>query len=155
MTFDRTQALGEIRYAERLCQRTARLYRRAQTAGVFISALAGTTAIAAAAQWVPAPLAAAGALLLAISGTALLVIRPGEKALQNEDDVRRYAQLRAASVDLSDTALERALWKAREQDAPEIEALRDVAWNDVVRELGRPELVTPLRLSQRAIAALA
>jgi hypothetical protein len=155
MSFDRTQALGEIRYAERLCQRTARIYRRAQTAGVFVSALAGTAAIAAAAQWLPAPLAAAGALLMAVSGSALLVIRPGDKALQNEADVRRYAQLRAASVDLSDAELERALWKARELDAPEIEALRDVAWNDVARELGRPELATPLSLSQRAMAALA
>jgi nicotinic acid phosphoribosyltransferase len=155
MNFDRAIALNEIRYAERLCQRTARMYRRAQMLGVFASALAGTAALAAAAQWLPAALAAAGALLMAVVGAGLLAARPGDKALQNEADVKRYAQLRAASVDMTDAEFERALWRARELDAPEVEALRDVAWNDVVCEIGRPELATPLRITQRALAALA
>lgn len=155
MTFDRAIALNEIRYAERLCQRTARLYRRLQTAGVFLSALAGTAAIGSLSQLVPASAGAVGSLALAVVGAALLAVRPGDKAIQNEADVKRYAQLRAAAVTMDDTQFEQALQQARELDAPEVEPLRDVAWNDVMGEIGRPELRMRLRPAQRVLAALA
>ena len=48
-----------------------------------------------------------------------------------------------------------ALAKAGETDTPEIEALRDVAYNDVVREIGRDDHVVPLSATQRLFAALA
>jgi len=59
-------------------------------------------------------------------------------------------ELRSARV-----RLESALAKARESDVAEIEPLRDVAWNDVVVEIGRPEVRVALRPTQRLLAALA
>lgn len=44
---------GEIRYAIRLTQRTARLYRHLQTTGIFFSILGGSAALSAVAGGVP------------------------------------------------------------------------------------------------------
>jgi hypothetical protein len=56
---------------------------------------------------------------------------------------------------MSDQELVEALEETRQGDAPEIEPLRDVAYNDVARELGRPDAVVALTPLQRALAALA
>ena len=48
-----------------------------------------------------------------------------------------------------------ALNKARETDTTEIETLRDVAYNDLVTEIGRADLRAPLRPGQRLLGALA
>ena len=96
-----------------------------------------------------------GAVLLAVVGAANLAIRPADKASQNEADVKRYSALRARSVGMTFVELSKALEEARMSDAPEVEPLRDVAWNDVVAELGYPEMREPLSLQQRVLAALA
>ncbi len=74
------------------------------------------------------------------SPPSLVAIRPKDKALANEADARKYAELRTLADGMKDADLERALAKARESDVAEIEPLRDVAWNDVVVEIGRPEV---------------
>ena len=146
---------NEARYAQRLCERTARLYRRMQTAGTFLAVLAGSAAMAASAPWMPQWAAVAGPALLASVAAALLAVKPADRALANENDVRRYAELLQQAPVLDDTALAQALAKARINDAPEIEPLRDVAYNDLVHEIGEPQLAAPLRLHQRMLAALA
>ena len=147
--------LNEARYAERLCARTARLYRRAQSVGVFVTVLGGSAAVVSLSGKVPDWLTAAGVACFAVFGAALLAIRPADKAASNEADARRYAKLRSDAASMSVEQLAVALNKARETDTSEIEPLRDVAYNDVVREIGRPDVVLPLNLTQRLLAALA
>lgn len=148
--------LNEVRYAERLCQRTARLYRRAQTFGVFVSTLGGTVAIGSVAKMVPPHWALIGGAVWAAFGAALLAVRPGDKAAANESDVRRYAQIRTTAIGMDAEQLRAALAKARESDTQEIELLSHVAWNDVVTEAGYPaEALIPLTPQQKALAALA
>lgn len=155
MTDERARLTAEIRYAERLCLRTARFYRHVQVAGVFVTVLAGSAALSKVSGWLSADLTAAAAVVLAGFGAALLAVRPGDKAGQNESDAKRYAQLRTASAGMDDIEMARALDKARESDVPEIELLRDVAWNDVVREMGRADVVVRLSVLQRVAAWLA
>lgn len=147
--------LGEVRYAERLCQRTARLYRRLSTAGVFLAIVSGSATMSALSSRVPDWVSAAGAAGLAIVGALLVAVRPVEKALANEADARRYTQLRTAAAGMDARALRTALAKAHECDVQEIEPLRAVAFNDVVLEIGRADQLMPLSLQQKLLAALA
>jgi hypothetical protein len=146
---------AEIRYAIRLCERTARLYRRVQAVSMFLAIVGGSAAVATVVGELPRLLTGTGAVLFALFGAALIVIRPTDKAAQNESDVRKYQALLAKSVRMSDQELVEALEETRQGDAPEIEPLRDVAYNDVARELGRPDAVVALTPLQRALAALA
>ena len=70
-----------LRYAQRLCQRAARFYRRLQTTLTFISLLAGSSAVAALAAQLPVR----SAWLLAafaIFGCINLALRPAPCALR-------------------------------------------------------------------------
>lgn len=147
--------LNEIRYAQRLCERTARLYRHAQTFGTFMTVLGGSAIVASLSNAVAAWVALAGAVLFAVFGAVMVAVRPTEKAVANEADARRYAQLRTAGASMSEAQLRAALDQARETDAPEVETLRDVAYNDVVIEVGRADWALPLSRTQKLLAALA
>lgn len=151
----REQLIGEIRYAIRLTQRTARLYRRVQTVGTFFGILGGSAAIGALAQVVPNGIGLAGGLLLAISGAAVVAIRPADKAAINEADTRRYELLKTKAHRLNDAALALAIDECHQGDAPEIESLRPVAFNDVAREFNRPDALLPLTIEQRILSAIA
>lgn len=149
------QLKGEIRYSERLCQRTARLYRHLQTWATALGVLGGSGTLAALIPHVPGWIPPAGAVLLAGVGAVVLAVRPGDKAAMNEADMRRYALLMSSAQSMSAGELERALEQARPSDAPEVELLRNVAFNDVVREIGRPDAVVTLSRAERLVAALA
>jgi hypothetical protein len=151
----RGKTLNEIRYAEHLCQRTARLYRRVQSVTNFLSIVGGSAAASALVQHTPSWLPVTGALLLAVFGAVAVAVRPADKAAQNELDVKRYAAIRAKAASMSDDSLRQAIDEARNTDAAEIEPLRDVAYNDVVREVGQPGYSVPLSFQQRLIAAFA
>jgi len=153
----RDELKGEIRYAIRLTQRTARLYRHIQTAGTFLAVLGGSGTISLLGSSVPVWVGMAGATLLAVSGAALVAIRPADKAAQNESDTRRYQTLmvKAQNKSVTDDQLAVALEEARQSDAPEIELLREVAYNDVVMELNRADELIPLSVIQKIMAALA
>jgi hypothetical protein len=146
---------AEIRYAIRLCQRTARLYRRVQTAATVLAIVGGSAAFAALTGALPAWLTATSAILFAISGATLIAVRPADKAAQNEADVRKYQALLARSERMTEAELAQALEETRQGDAPKIEPLRDVAYNDIAIELGRPDAVVPLTPAQRLLAAMA
>ena len=139
----------------RLTQRTARLYRRVQTAGTFLSIIGGSATLSLLAQSFPAWLGLAGAGLLATAGAMLIAIRPADKAAQNEADARRYLAIAAKANRLDDKDLQAAIAEAQQSDCPEIEPLRAAAYNDVVAEFGRSDEAIPLTRTQTLIAALA
>lgn len=152
---DRDQFNAEARYAIRLCQRTARLYRRIQSAGTFVSILGGSATLAGVAAQLHPAVAGAGVVSMAIAGAALIAIRPADKAANNEADVRRYQALMAKSATLDDGALQQALDEARQGDAQEVEPLRNVAYNDMVLEINRPDQLIPLTAGERLLKSLA
>jgi len=151
----RDQYLGEIRYAIRLCQRTARLYRRIQGAGIFFSIVGGSAAFTGIQGNLPAWIPAAGGVLLAIAGAALISIRPADKASQNEADVKRYQALMAKAHGIDDADLAAAIEEAHQGDAPEVEPLRNVAYNDVVMEINRADQEISLTATERLLKVLA
>lgn len=155
-TLVRDELLNKIRYAERLCQRTARLYRRIQSATTFMTIVGGSAAASALMAHTPAWLPVTGTLLLALFGAVAIAVRPADKAAQNEMDVKRYGAIRTKASSMTDEALSQAIDEATANNAAvEVEPLRDVAYNDVAREVGRPDSVVQLNLQQRLIAALA
>lgn len=155
MTDDRAILLNEVRYSERLCQRTARYYRRLQSMGTFATVVGGSATLSALTSSVPPWVSLAGAAAFAVFGAALVTIRPADKAAANEADMKRYTRLRAESTGMTVEALRAALDKAREGDAIEVETLRAVAFNDVMHEIGREDKLIPLSGRQRALALIA
>ena len=151
----RAQLLGETRYVIRLCQRTARLYRRVQTFGIFVGVAGGSAAVVSLAGALPASAVVVGGLFAALSAAALVAVRPADKAALNESDVRRYQALMARAARLDDAALAAAIDEARIGDAPEIELLRNVAYNDVAVEFNRPDAVVELSPAERLLRCLA
>lgn len=85
----------------------------------------------------------------------LIAIRPADKAAQNDYDSKRYKTLMAKSVDMTDSELANALEETRAGDVPEIESLREVAYNDVALELNRPDATLPLSTSQKILQIIA
>jgi len=143
-----------LRYAQRLCQRTARFYRRLQTWLTFISLLAGSSAVATLAAQLPVP----SAWLLgvfAIFGCINLALRPADKIAANEADVRKYGALLAKVNSVDAAKLQQMLDEARLSDTAEIEPLRPVAYNDVVLEIDAAEALLPLSPIQKLMGALA
>lgn len=155
MTDQLLQLRNEARYAERLCQRTARLYRRVQTTGTFLAVLGGSGALSAVSGQVAGWIPIAGGALLTLVGAALVAIRPADKAASNEVDMRRYSALLASGHNMDARTFAQALDEARRGDMPEVELLRNPAWNDVVCEIGASDKVVKLRPSERLVAALA
>jgi hypothetical protein len=144
----------DLRYAQRLCQRTARFYRRLQTTLTFISLLAGSSAVAALAAQMPMP----SAWLLAafaVFGCISLALRPADKIAANDADVRKYGALLAKVNVLDAATLQQMLDEARLSDTTEVEPLRPVAYNDVVLEIDEPEALIALSPMQKLMGALA
>ncbi len=147
----REQMQCDIRYAVVLHDRSARLYRRVQTVGTFITLLGGSAFIAAQSDLIK-PL---GFAVAAVTGIAMLAIKPVEKAVAHESDSRRYRALMAQSHAMPLDELRQAITQARIADTQEIEPLRNVAYNQVVTESGRTDHLLPLTFSQRLLAGLA
>lgn len=143
-----------LRYAQRLCQRTARFYRRIQTMLTFISLLAGSSAVAALAAQMLIP----SAWLLgvfAVFSSLNLAIRPADKIAANDADVRKYGALLAKLNVLDAPALQQMLDEARLSDTTEVEPLRAVAYNDVVMEIDEPDSLIALSPMQKLMGVLA
>lgn len=149
------QLKGDIRYAIRLCERTARLYRRIQSVGTFLSLVGGSAAVSGAAGQLPPWVAISGSALLAVAGAALVAIRPADKAAQNEIDVKRYRALMAKACSMTVDQLAIALEEAHQGDAPEVEPLRNVAFNDMLTEINREDQKIPLSVTERLLRAIA
>jgi hypothetical protein len=143
-----------LRYAQRLCQRTARFYRRIQTTLTFISLLSGSSAVAALGAQMLLPSAWLMGFF-AVSGCLNLAIRPAEKIAANDADVRKYGGLLAKLNALDAPALQQLLDEARLSDTSEVEPLRAVAYNDVVLEIDETDSLIPLTPMQKLMSALA
>lgn len=155
MSKSKNQLQAEIRYAIRLCQRQARLYRRIQAFGVFLSVIGGSATFSILSNSLPHALSYVGAGLLAVSGAALIAIRPADKAVANESDIKRYQDLLAKLNTFDEASLEAAIEEARKSDAPEIDALRNVAYNDVLLEINRADQLIHLNFGEKVIGFLA
>ncbi|SEN72181.1 hypothetical protein SAMN05216404_106188 [Nitrosospira multiformis] len=151
----RDELLGEIRYAIRLAERTARLYRRVQTFSSFCAIMGGSAALAGVSDILPQGALAWGSMIAASFGAMLLSVRPGDKAAQNEADIKRFQLLMSRSSHLQDEELAASLEETRVGVAPEIELLRNVAYNDVVSERNREDAALPLTLPQKLLRAVA
>ncbi|MDR2155444.1 MAG: hypothetical protein LBE78_10555 [Burkholderiaceae bacterium] len=147
--------LGEVRYAERLTQRTARMYRRIAWSCSFFGVIGGSGVVSVLSDLVPGWVTVAGAVLLMLVAAITLTMRPIEKAVANETDARKYAALRTAAGPMTASELRDALSKARETDVAEIEPLRAVAYNDIVTEMGREDMRIALSFQQRLLGAIA
>lgn len=147
----REQYKADIRYAIILCERTARLYRRIGTAGVFLTVLGGSAFLLT----LPDLVKTIGMAIFAVSGAALLAIRPAEKIANNDADVKRYRDLMVKANTLPLDQLAIAIDEAGRSDAQEVEPLRYVAYNQMVLENNRPDVLLPLTFGQRFLAKLA
>ena len=145
----------EMRYAQRLCQRTARLYRRVQTCSTFLSILAGSGALITLSAQMPPSATIAFALAFAAFGAINIAVRPADKVAQNEADVRKYAALILKSLQSTPDEARKLIAEARQSDTKEVEPLRNVAFNDVMLEINRNDQLIPLTLSQRMLGAIA
>lgn len=154
MDDDKDELYFHFRYAQRLCQRTARFYRRIQTTLTFMSLLAGSSAVATLAAQLPA-LSTGLLAIFAVLGCINLALRPAERIAANEADVRKYGALLAKLNVLGAPVLQELLDEARLSDATEVEHLRPVAYNDVVLEIEQPDAVIPLTPMQKLMGALA
>jgi hypothetical protein len=152
---DKHTLMGEIRYSERLCQRTARFYRHINASTVFLSVLGGSGVVSTVAGTAPAWLAVVGGLGLAVFGAVNLAMRPSEKAAAADADGKRYAQLRTQAHSMNEDELQTALNKLRESDSQELESLREVAFNDMVTEIGKSSEAIPLKTHQKLMRAFA
>lgn len=156
-TNDRTryQIELEIRYGMRLDELHRRFYARLGSALTFALLLAGSAAFGG---FVAAQPAFAGAAGLAVAVLTLIevVLRPSERAAYASALARQFGALRASAAELTTDDLERRLAVLQCEALPgEIDALRSVAMNDVLREHGHDdELLAPSRW-QRVIAVLA
>ncbi|WP_332853657.1 hypothetical protein [Duganella sp. S19_KUP01_CR8] len=143
-----------LRYAQRLYQRTARLYRRIQTILTFFNLLAGSSAVAALAAQMLIP--SAWLLgLFAVFSCLNLAIRPADKIAANDADVRKYGTLLAKLNTLDTPILQQMLDEARLSDTIEVEPLRAVAYNDVVMEIDEPDSLIELSPIQKLMGVLA
>jgi hypothetical protein len=149
------ELLDKIRYAERLCERTARMYRHVATASTFFASLGGGATLSALGSPLPAWVSVSGAAVMAVFGSLMLAVRPTDKAAAAEADMRRYSKLRTQAEGMDEMAIEVELTKTMEANSPEVENLRPVAYNDVVNEIGRPDAAYRLTLLQRVLAAIA
>lgn len=149
------QLQAEVRYAQRLCQRTSRLYRRVQTTFTFLSILAGSGALVSISAQLPQVWILSSAIAFAAFAAINIAIRPAERVAQNDSDVRKYAALLAKSEGLEVGEIRKLIAEARQSDAPEVEPLRDIAFNDVMREINREDALIPLTPSQKFLGAIA
>lgn len=151
----KAQLKGEIRYAQRLCQRTARLYRRVQTAATFLSLLAGSAALVTLSSQLDKMVTIYAGLTFAAFTAIIYAIRPADKIAQNESDVKKYAALLVKAESATVEELRGLIAEARQTDAVEVEPLRAVAFNDVMREINRDDAIIELSPMQKLIGALA
>jgi predicted methyltransferase len=151
---ERSKLLNEIRFGERLAQRTARLYRRLQTGAALVTVIGLSAGAGGWAQKVPPALAAAGVVCAALVAAFAFVVRAGDKAAQNDAEAKRYARLQSEQHANDAATIRAAQLKARESDVPEVESIRDIAWNDVMRETGNDDKVHPLSALQKVLRAL-
>lgn len=145
----------EIDYALRLCLRHRKFYGHLRSVFMFINLFGTTAAVTAVFAKSPDIALIAGLVLSAVS-VIDRVIDPAKKRASFVQDYKRYAKVQRAIVGKSPADAEKLLLAAREDDSDAIEALRDVAYNDVLLQQGSAaEYMIKLGIGKRLIAAVA
>ncbi len=155
-TYPRThyEAVLDVRYAARYCLLQRRLYTRAMALFLGVELLGGSAAFAGWLGNTPA-LAAWSALMLAIVAAANIVFGPAEKRMLCELQRRRWTALDARAPGLTLEELDREIAQLRAEEIPEIELLRQPAFNDAMRENGRTDALVPLTFAERMVSSIA
>lgn len=149
----KSEAIRKIQYNARIHALHCRFYRRLQKALTFFSLLAGAAALVPVWQSVPGGLALTGAVLACVSAMNT-VGGFGAKAIHHELWMKQANDLVARSAGLDIETLD-AQRVAIPVDNVTIEALRGVAWNDVLESNGFENKMRPETLAQRFWRAIA
>lgn len=139
MNRTRDDTLFALRYAVRVLERHARMWGLIGTACKFTSVLSGTVALAALVG-TNTPLAVSMGVLFATLQAIEHAFGPAEHRAKALAQRREYARVLAAHVRHDDAALEAAYQAiVAEDDITVMPALKELAFNDVVREHGLNE----------------
>jgi len=153
---ERQKLCSEIRYTQRLAQRSARLWWRIDAIGTLAFVLGSAGAVSNLANLLPSYIAALASFCTVLIAAVMVCLRPAHKASLNDADVRKYSELMTLERSGTSTPkLAALIAKAHQTDAPEIETLRDVAYNDVCNEINRAEHAVKLNFWQRTMSAMA
>lgn len=144
----------DVRYAARYGLRMRRLFSTIKNLITFAELVGGSAAFGA---WLAGSPSLAGAmgLLLAIVASVNHTVHPAESRAHCAELHRRYTDLDRLAPSLDLPGLEDRLRALRENDAPEVEALRSVAYNDTLRENGYETGFIPETRWQRFVSFFA
>lgn len=150
----KAEAILNVRYQERLHFLHCRFYHRVRKVFNFITLAAGSAAIAAAIKSVPGGVAASAVVVTLISFFDVLGNFP-EKAVRHDVWRRRAAELKAGSAEFDLVTIDRELARLTGDVDDEIEALRAVAFNDVLKSSGYEDGIRDESRMQRFLRVLA
>ncbi len=152
----RHDTLFSLRYAARVLERHARLWRRIDAAVRLAGLLAGSSAFAALMAESRGFTLVFG-VVFAVLQAVEFALRPAEQAAQSIAQRRPYAALAARSEAMDDAGLKAAYLQLHAEDDVIVpESIRTLAYNDVVLEKGcDPAHLNPLDRWQRFVAFLA
>lgn len=155
MTPQRENDLFDLAYGRRYGLRMIRLYTHIITLSTFIELLGASTAVAALVGNSPQTSAWAAAMV-ALATIGRRALRPEEQRARCIILNDRYVRALATERALSDDALHQTVQELQSSDAPDIEALRNPVWNDVVQEMGYFKTAPcELTLKERSISFMA
>lgn len=139
MNKTRTETLLTLRYAVRVLERLARLWSHIGTSLKFASIISGTVALAALVGS-NTPIAIGLGVVFGVLQALEHAIGPADKRAQALAQRRHYALVLAAQAGQEDAALEAAYEAVNAADEITVgQALRELAYNDVVAEQGLPQ----------------
>lgn len=139
MNNSRSDTLFSLRYAVRVLERYARMWNLVGAGLKAISILSGTVALAA--------LTGANSRVAVVMGVVFAALQaleyalgPAEKRAEALAERRNYARVLAAEASMNDAALDAAYQRVvADDEIVIIQSLRELAYNDVVREQGKDE----------------
>lgn len=144
----------DVRYAARYGLRMRRLFGTVKNVITFAELVGGSAAFGA---WLAGSPALAGAMGLLLAAVVAVnhTVQPAENRAHCAELHRRYTELDRLAPTLDAAVLDDRLRALRENDAPELEALRVVAYNDNLRENGYETGLIPETRWQRFVAFFA
>lgn len=154
--YERTeyQIVFDLHYGQRSCLLASRFYGRIAWIFSIITIFCGSAAFAG---WYAGDpnLSLYPSLLLSLIAAINLTWKPSEKRLFCELERQKWNTLIKEASGLSADQVDERINTLRSVDSPEIEYLRDVAFNDVLQEQGQKEGFVDLGLMNKACAFIA
>lgn len=135
----RNATLFSIRYAARVLERYARMWGIVGNVVKFTMAVSGSAALAALVGTKTTAAITLG-IVFAVMQALEATLQPAKRRAEALAMRRSYARLQAGEGKQEDAALEAAYWKVAADDDITVPApLKELAYNDVVRERGLDE----------------